>query len=837
MTLRQLAADERDKYPEASRVTETAFYMDDLLYGADDIEEGKKLITDLNSLMNSGGFNLRKWASNDPRLLEDIKSTRNKSKDNVYNFKTENTTKTLGLCWNSAEDKFTFQCNIPRQSSPITKRSLLSEISRLFDPLGWLAPLSTKLKLLFQKLWKNDLKWDDEVSSDISKEWIKIKAELDIIKQYEILSWLMCRKNDVIELHGFCDASIEAYGCVVYVKVKNQPKTTLLAAKTKLVPHKKAITLPKLELCGAHLLSKLMKKIIEAFSQHNIEIYGWTDSMVVLGWLQGEPSRWKPFVANRVQKTIDVMTSTCWRYVKSNENPADAASRGLYALQLKENSLWWQGPTWLSSAEIKHKQLETYTTKLEAKKQCNVGQKQENKLIDNLLYKYSSFNKVTRVVAWLLRTFAPTRKQMPRYLTLQELSAAKLQIIRYIQRSEFATEMEQLRNEHKVGVKSKLFNLNPTIDTCGVLRAGGRLENANLSMEMKHSKIIPRDSRLAELLIKEAHELTFHGGARLTMANLRQQYWIPGGNNQVKKQLRNCVTCRKNNPTKQHQLMGDLPPARVEPALPFYHTGVDYTGFIDIKANKMRNSRTIKGYVALFICMVTKAIHLELVTDLTSSAFLAALKRMAARRGAPRHLYSDCGTNFVGTYRVLQEEYEKLRETFDEHFLGILAGMNIEWHFNAPSWPSAGGLWERAVRSLKFHLRRVVGEQRLTFVEFSTILAQLEACLNSRPLCALTEDIEDLKFLTPAHFLTGRAEVTVIETVEDARTRCSMEEHNKCNMITPQLRHEYIELQYYNQLLLTQHFSGHSRQRRGLINGVGYIANSLFGVLDDRFAE
>ncbi|CAK1582291.1 unnamed protein product [Parnassius mnemosyne] len=169
--------------------------------------------------------------------------------------------------------------------------------------------------------------------------------------------------------------------------------------------------------------------------------------------------------------------------------------------------------------------------------------------------------------------------------------------------------------------------------------------------------------------------------------------------------------------------------------------------------------------------MVTKALHLELVSDLSSAAFLAALRRMSARLGAPCHLYSDCRTNFVGANRAIQEEYEQLRQIFDDNFLSVLANMNIEWHFNAPSWPSAGGLWERAVQSLKFHLRRVMGEQRLTFEEYSTVLAQLEACLNSRPLCALTKNIEDLEYLSPAHYLTGGAGLTIIQTTEDARTR------------------------------------------------------------------
>ncbi|XP_022836774.1 uncharacterized protein LOC111364150, partial [Spodoptera litura] len=217
--------------------------------------------------------------------------------------------------------------------------------------------------------------------------------------------------------------------------------------------------------------------------------------------------------------------------------------------------------------------------------------------------------------------------------------------------------------------------------------------------------------------------------------------------------------------------MGQLPDFRTNPAPPFYHTGIDYTGSIKVKSNKGRGIKTSKGYVALFVCMVTKAVHIELVSDLSSLSFLAALRRFSARRGTPKHIYSDNGTNFVGANKILQEEQQHFENIFSDSFYKEIAELNIEWHWNCPSWPSAGGIWERSIRSLKQHMKRVIGDQALTFEEYSTILSQIEASLNSRPLCSMSEDIEDIDFLTPAHFLTSRAGLTVIETAQDARTR------------------------------------------------------------------
>ncbi|XP_026744683.1 uncharacterized protein LOC113506020 [Trichoplusia ni] len=208
--------------------------------------------------------------------------------------------------------------------------------------------------------------------------------------------------------------------------------------------------------------------------------------------------------------------------------------------------------------------------------------------------------------------------------------------------------------------------------------------------------------------------------------------------------------------------MVDLPQQRATPSRPFTHTGVDFTGHVEIKLNKGRGVKTSKGYVVVFVCMATKAVHLELASDLTSETFLAAFQRMCARRGTPKHVYSDCGTNFIGASKILRNEFEYFQQELSPEFFTEIAKMEVEWYFNAPGWPSAGGLWEAAVKAMKHHLRRVLGDQKLTFEEFTTLLAKIEACLNSRPLCPLTEDPKEFQnYLTPGHFLTGSATLSL----------------------------------------------------------------------------
>ncbi|XP_070166148.1 uncharacterized protein [Polyergus mexicanus] len=200
--------------------------------------------------------------------------------------------------------------------------------------------------------------------------------------------------------------------------------------------------------------------------------------------------------------------------------------------------------------------------------------------------------------------------------------------------------------------------------------------------------------------------------------------------------------------------MGNLPQPRVKPSAPFSHTGVDYAGPMNIIPSVGRGQRSKKYYVAVFICLSTKAVHLEYVDDYASNGFLSAFRRFASRRGLPSDMYSDNGTNFQGADRELNTTFQRL--VADPQIQDAIANDNIKWHFIPPSAPHFGGLWEAGVKGLKFHLKRAIGSRTLSQIEFATLLCQIEACLNSRPISALHDDPNDFSALTPGHFLVGR---------------------------------------------------------------------------------
>ncbi|XP_048478253.1 uncharacterized protein LOC125488810 [Plutella xylostella] len=664
------------------------------------------------------------------------------------------------------EDVFVFNWQLPQQKSRLTKRVLLSNISKIYDPLGWLSPMTVKAKLIFQKLWLDRLNWDENVSESSSKEWELIRSEIININDVTIPRWISCY-NNVTELHGFCDASEKAFACVIYSKATNdtgEAVITLMTAKTKVAPTKKKTTLPRLELCGAQLLAKLMNKCQMALTDLQLETYCWTDSQVVLAWLQGDKTRWDRYVANRSILITNLVPASKWSYVNTKENPADCATRGLSPKQLVEEKIWWNGPQWLKKWSPDNlKTDESYSTDHDLRQTCTVTKGADTAatsagecIVMTLLNNNSRLEYVTRVIAYLLRWEKQlTNDSYNKYLSISELNYATEVIIRAVQRDAFAEDIEMILKTGLVHSKSKLLNLSPFLDKNGVLRVGGRLQFSALPSETKHPMILPHGGRLTELVIQQAHELTLHGGARLTLAQTRQRYWIVGGNRAVKKIIRLCMKCRRYAASKTDQIMGNLPTERITPSRPFTNTGVDFTGHVDVKINKGRGVRTCKGYIAIFICMSTKAVHIELVSDLTTQSFIMALKRLCARRGVVKSMFSDNGKNFVGAAKELQREFQQFETLMSPEFFKEVNKLGINWHFNAPLWPSAGGLWEAAVKSMKFHLKRVLGEQKLTYEEFTTLLHQIEACMNSRPLCPITEDPEDLEYLTPGHFLTG----------------------------------------------------------------------------------
>lgn len=757
----ELANQNEQQFPEIANIIRRDFYVDDLLTGTDSVERARDIVYKVSNILASAGFKLRKWISNESAILRDIPEE--DQNPNYVNFIEGGQTKTLGLTWQAHHDTLAYlRRDLPQVK--VTKRTILSEMTQIFDPLGLLSPYIIIAKILLQKLWLHKLTWDESLPHDLHSMWISFRTQLRNLDQIRIPRNIVCKNYKEIQLHGFADASKDAYGACIYIRSLDSQgniSVHLLCSKTRVAPLKTQ-TIPRLELCAALILARLVRKVTESLNVSFDQIVYWSDSTIVLGWLRMQSNKLQVFVSNRVSEAQQLSEQGEWRHVPTQDNPADILSRGLSLEYLAQSGTWWHGPHFLlrSENEWPPRPEEFEASTVEVKKTvCTLTQ------IDLSIFNITAnLGKLIRIMAYCKRFISNCKHQSEDKsptLTVVELTNALHTLAKLAQQQSFATEIQLLRNGNTV-TKGKLVPLNPFLDEEGLIRVGGRLKNTEFTVDKKHPIVLSADHKFTQMLFASEHLRLMHAGPQLLLFSVREKFWPIGGRNLARKTVRNCIKCFRHNPRQADIPQGDLPNFRVTSTAPFHATGVDYAGPFFIKDRKGRGCKTSKAYVCLFVCFATKAIHLELVSDLTSEAFIAALRRFSSRRGKPAHIYSDNASNFVGANKELESLARFLADE-SKHIVDALADIGVTWHFIPAYSPHFGGLWEAGVKSTKYHLKRIAGGSVLTFEEFYTFLTQIEALLNSRPLIPMSSDPNDLTPITPAHFLIGRTLLSVAD--------------------------------------------------------------------------
>ena len=759
--LQQLGIDNSEKFQLASAVIKRDFYVDNLMTGVNTFQEGRALLNELLKV-TSDIFPLRQWSSNNFELVADLPSN---LKDDSITFTSElsDTISTLGLKWSPVTDCFYFLPNIDK--GKISKRALISKISRIFDPLGLLSPILVLAKIFLQSLWLHKLNWDEELNNELKAAWNNIEENINSVHPLTIPRAVSIKVNKKVILFGFCDASKSAYAAVLYLGYINDAReitTSLLCSKSKVAPLKK-LTIPRLELCGALLLSKLVNKVVKLLNIDISEAHLWCDSQIVLHWLFSSHIKQPVFVTNRITQIQETLTSVdhSWHHIDSKSNPADMATRGSTFSNLLNNQLWWQGPNIIRDSTA----LKTvFTGSVPQPIKVNILTTASNNEI-NFIKNQSNFLKLLKIVAWCYRYVMKLKSAVTKepscvnkfgsYLSAREFKWALIYLIRLHQATHFSDEIMLLKSNKNVNIKSRIRSLNPFIDSDNLLRVGGRISQSGLPHDSCHPYILTKD-HLTNILIDFEHKKNCHANVQLLRTILLRKFWILSSRSVIKARIYNCLTCLKLKAATSTQLMGELPKSRLSPTRPFTSTGIDYAGPFNVKFGKGRGNKSTKAWICLFVCFTTRAIHLELVSELTVEAFIAALRRFIARRGKPSDIYSDNGRNFIGARSHFDElKYLLQNNEFKSRVHGFLAADFITWH-NIPVYtPHMGGLWEAGVKSVKTHLRSLISNTLLSFEEFYTVLTDIEACLNPRPLTEISSDPSDLQPLTPGHFLIG----------------------------------------------------------------------------------
>src|SRR5277367_3568422 len=735
----------RSQYPDAYDVITRHHYMDDCLTSKNSYKEAIKIIKDVTQVHQAGGFEIRGWISNSPKVLQAITpADQDPNEVRPEKTKTFADEKVLGIMWNTESDELSFTCSIDRVKQELstrktrpTKREVLKILMSIYDPLGLITPFTTRGKIILQDIWRQGIGWDDELTESTFQKW---KDWIQCINEIRNLRIPRCYafnagEDDHRQLHVFVDASEQAYAAVAYLRTETREeiRCTIVIAKSKVAPLK-PLSIPRLELQAATVGSRLSTLIQK---EHDLKIdrtFFWSDSRTVLSWIRSDARRYKQFVSVRIGEILETTNIEDWRWVPTGENVADDATRNCSSQ--KDEERWIHGPPFLYLPENSWPQENVGSNFVEDEAELKreyvgfVSESDERYLPD--VNRFSSMMKLLRSTAWILRYVrncrAKVKKQplLRRDLTVAEIRDAENLWIRQVQLESFGAEIKSLKVKGTVPKDSKLYKLTPELASDEIIRLRGRTNNSeSLKESTKKPAILDPDHPFTALIIKHYHVICGHQGHETVMNEVRQRYWVLKLRTTVKKLWKLCNFCKIRNAKPQVPQMGSLPEQRVTvQSRPFAVTGLDFFGPLYVTVKRSIEKR----YGALFVCMATRAIHIELASSLRTDSAIMAMRRMMSRRGFCEEIISDNGTNFRGA----SEELKKALQELDQERIKVeLAVRGVDWRFNPPAAPHMGGSWERLVRSVKSTLKVILKEQHPREETLLTTLAEVENIVNS----------------------------------------------------------------------------------------------------------
>lgn len=797
------ALEHQDETPAAAIAIQKSHYVDDYVASFDTPADAIAVTKAVVNIHSRGGFELRGFVSSSRCVIEalgvatDLEAHVNLEAGNA-------TEKVLGMSWNTANDTFGFQTRFSRVNPDIiegrrrpTKREILSVTMSVFDPFGLLADFMLAAKILLQDLWRLDVLWDDPVPDAIDERWQAWRSQIERTRLCQVPRCYspFIKTTLDLQLHVFADASEEAFAAVAFwrVKVGDQVQLAFVAGKTRCAPVKE-MTVPRLELQAALLATRLLNEVRESHELQITRVVMWTDSQTVLQWIRSKQRKYKQFVAFRVAEITESAAVSLWRWCPTDLNVADDATRVKAQPTFNPDGRWIWGPAWLREDESTWPTQTFYSPGETCPDEVRgnfVGVTVLLRLIK--ANRFMKFTWLCRSAAWVLRFVNNTRargngcSRTKGELNANEMAKATRVVCRAVQREFYADEYFTLENGREIPQASSLFGLKPYLDEEGLIRLHGRTDNADaLSNDAKRQILMPREHRVTQMLVQHHHERNAHQMENATIAAVRQLFWVPQLRVLVRSIRQNCQACKIRTAKPSPQSLGQLPPDRLTPYVrPFTNTGLDYFGPVEVTIGRRREKR----WVALFTCLAIRAVHLEIASDLSTDACLVCIRNLCNLRGVPARIRCDNGTNFVGARNELLKDGGFLDPETMQREMSV---RGIEWVFNCPSNPEAGGAWERLVQSVKRVLAVTLKEQAPRVETLRALLLEAANLLNSRPLTHIPVDPDDDEPITPNHFLIGGANAATTPDTTDAATMHTRRQWKLCKGLARRFWDQWI---------------------------------------------
>lgn len=755
------------EFKSAATAAKNSMYMDDFFDSHDTVEEAAQTAQDAITMFERISWKLVDFRSNANEVINKLPSSHVNS-NLLIDFDKDDASeiyKVLGSYWNPLKDIIQFKQIAEMQLREKSlkddyhpsKRELLSFVMKIYDILGLIAHFIIRGRMIIQKVWREQLGWDEPISDDIQQLWKQWLEKFDEISVLEIPRHYGYFSNDVddVQIHLFSDASAEAYAACAYLRFKftdGSVKTILVFAKTRVAPLKHT-TIPKMELNGAVIASRIYTMVKKQHTRIKTSSSRfWTDSEIVLKWIYNTQSKTQAFVAPRIAEIRDATSIRSWRYVPTLDNPADDGTK-LNNINFGDYSQrWYHGPDFL-----KFEESEWPANKIEYKEEDNLLHVNAIMKTPKSIYyagvlkiikpstraKWSKYKKIVAVLFRAKNNFASLvgfiSRQGGDIITPSELNLATKFIIKEIQKATWPEETSLLQAGRTLYPKkhAELASLQAFCSSDGLIRTRTRMtDNPWLPYDFKHPIILPKSHETVDAIAREYHERNGHVGTECVINRLRACFWIIGARQAVIRAVKRCLYCLKLKAKPYNPAEGNLPNFRTTLVRPFQHVGADCFGPIEVRR---RNGTKHKIDVVIFVCLATHAIYMKRLNTMTTNEMIVAVQELWSRRGPVETMVSDNGRNFFGCSNILEREVTTYAAD----------RLNITWKFNPAITPHWGGVWERLIKDVKRAIRAAFYDHSLTEFEFDCLLLQCEDVMNSRPLTHMPISPKDNSPLTP----------------------------------------------------------------------------------------